>query len=335
MEKKLNVAIVGTGYIAHFHAKGLLDQENVTISAVCDLAVDKAQEFADKYGVADVFKSHKELLQNCACDAVVLCLPNALHVPVALDFIRAGKDVFIEKPLGVNAAEGEMLKSEMNDQKRIIMIGHMWRFDGQTQFVRAAVADGKIGEVVKTKGCGIHVDWGPEGWFTQKKLAGGGALADMGVHAIDTVRYILGDPQPESVYAVVKTCFGKYDVDDMGMIVIRWENGTTSLIESGWWHPHADGPEASTQLIGTKGYARLYPTSVEIPLEGKEGREITSLSAKDEHCDQPMYSGQMAHFVERIRTRLTPCPGIDEGLVVQRIVDAAYQSSETGEVVRF
>ncbi len=331
-DKILRVGIVGAGFIAHYHARAALEQKNVTLAAVCDLDLDKARQFAEKYKIAQILQSHMELLQKSNCDAVILCLPNALHVPVALDFIDAGKDVFIEKPLGVNAAEGEKLKAAMLEHNRRVMIGHMWRFDAQTRFVHDMITAGKIGKIVKTKGYGIHVDWGPEGWFTQKRLAGGGALADMGVHAIDTVRFLLGDPQPLSVYAVIKTCFGDYDVDDLGVLMIHWDNGAVSLVESGWWHPQSDGPEASTQLVGTKGYARLYPTSAEIPLEKNGGRQITRLAEKEEHCDQAMYSVQMAHFIHCVRNHLTPCPGVEEGLVVQRIVDAAYRSAATGEV---
>ena len=80
-------------------------------------------------------------------------------------------------------------------------LGHMWRFDTEVNYLKKAVESGRLGRIIKTKGYGIHENWGPSGWFTQKDLAGGGALADMGVHAIDTVRYILGDPKPQTVYA--------------------------------------------------------------------------------------------------------------------------------------
>lgn len=168
MPTKVRVAVIGAGFIAHYHVKGLLEQENVEITAICDTAIEKAQEFAKIYNIKQVYEKHSDLIRENACDAVILCLPNALHVPIASDFVRAGKDVFIEKPLGINTEEGEQLKETMMENNRLVMIGHMWRFDEQTRFVRAAIAAGEIGEVLKTKGCGIHVDWGPQGWFTQK-----------------------------------------------------------------------------------------------------------------------------------------------------------------------
>jgi predicted dehydrogenase len=77
-----------------------------------------------------------------------------------------------------------------------------------------------LGNVIRTTGYGIHTHWGPSGWFTQQQYAGGGALADMGIHAIDTVRFLLGDPDPRSVYAKIGTHSGNYDVDDTAVLMI-------------------------------------------------------------------------------------------------------------------
>jgi predicted dehydrogenase len=214
------------------------------------------------------------------------------------------------------------------------MVGHMWRFDEEVNFLKRVADSGKLGKIIKTKGYGIHENWGPEGWFTKKELAGGGALADMGVHAMDTVRYIMGDPKPVEVYAKIGTYYGDYDVDDSGVIMITWDNGAVSVIESGWWQPHMDGPEASTGLFGTEGYASLFPTKLKLKIEGTPGEFIPPAPEKTEHCDQTIYDGQMAHFVECIKSRKQPSPGIAEGQVIMQIVDAAYESAETGKVVK-
>lgn len=155
----------------------------------------------------------------------------------------------------------------------------------------------------------------------------------MGVHAIDAVRYILGDPKPLKVYARISTQFGDYDVDDSGILIITWANGTESIIESGWWHPHMDGPEAGTSLFGTKGYANLFPTYLKLK-KGETMEKITiDLPQREEHCDQIIYTRQMEHFINCIKTREQPVPGISEGQMVLQIVDAAYLSAKTGEVV--
>ncbi len=119
-------------------------------------------------------------------------------------------------------------------------------------------------------------------------------------------------------------------------MIITWNNGTESIIESGWWHPHMDGPEASSGIWGTKGYANLFPTYLKMTT-GEDSFEkiVPELPEREDHCDQVIYTKQMENFVDCIKTRTQPSPGLIEGQIVLDIVDAAYRSSETGEVVSF
>ena len=331
--KKIKIAIIGAGYIADYHARGLQALPNVEIAIVIDTQTEAAEKFASKYNIKEVGSDAMSLLQRDDIDAVVLGVPNKYHAPYALEFLKNGKDVFLEKPMAMNSGEGKEIMEVSGETKQLVMVGHMWRFDTEVNHIKQVIGSGKLGKIIKTKGFGIHENWGPSGWFTQKEMAGGGALADMGVHAIDTVRYILGDPNPLSVYAQIGTHYGDYDVDDSGIIVIHWDNDTTSIIESGWWQPHMDGPEAATRLYGTLGYASVFPTFMKY--KGEEGIEEFKAPAppKTEHCDQVIYNGQMEHFISCIRSRMQPSPGFQEGQIFLNIVDAAYLSSERKEVV--
>jgi predicted dehydrogenase len=328
------IALIGTGYIADYHARGLQKLPGVEIVCVVSLLEDQAKEFAGRYGIKEIFSDYKDILKRDDIDAVIIGIPNKFHAPYAIEFMQNGKDVFVEKPMAMNTEEAELVEKAAAENGRIVMVGHMWRFDEEVNFLKRVADSGKLGKIIKTKGYGIHENWGPEGWFTKKELAGGGALADMGVHAMDTVRYIMGDPKPVEVYAKIGTYYGDYDVDDSGVIMITWDNGAVSVIESGWWQPHMDGPEASTGLFGTEGYASLFPTKLKLKIEGTPGEFIPPAPEKTEHCDQTIYDGQMAHFVECIKSRKQPSPGIAEGKVIMQIVDAAYESAETGKVVK-
>jgi predicted dehydrogenase len=159
----------------------------------------------------------------------------------------------------------------------------------------------------------------------------------MGIHALDTTRFLLGDPQPVSVYAKIGTHYTDYDVDDTGILIVNWDNGTTSYFESGWWQPHMDGPEAATQLYGTTGFGEVFPTHLVLP--NVEEQRLDEIDGgfefpRPEHCPQIMYDRQMAYFIDCIKTGKTPVPGGAEGLVNMKVVDAAYQSSKIGEVVK-
>ena len=161
-------------------------------------------------------------------------------------------------------------------------------------------------------------------------------MADMGIHALDTARLLLGDPQPVSVYARIGTYYGNFDVDDTGVILVNWDNGTTSYIESGWWQPHADGPQAATQLYGVNGFASLFPTRIETPNADRNGLDVLDPGLpfpRQEQCPQSMYDDQMAYFCNCIQTNSLPNPGGLEGWVNMRVIDAAYQSARTGKEV--
>lgn len=331
--KKVRVALIGAGYIANYHARGLQSIPGVEIAAVAAVPLESAHEFAKKYGIKVTTDDALSLVSREDIDAVVIATPNKFHAPYAIEFLKNGKDVFLEKPMAMNAAEGQQIKETAEANNCVVMVGHMWRFDTDVNFVKKILDEGKLGKIVKTKGYGIHENWGPAGWFTQKELAGGGALADMGVHAIDTVRYLIGDPKPTKVYAKIGTFYGDYDVDDSGIVIISWDNGTESIIESGWWQPHMDGPEAGTGLFGTEGYASVFPTLLKLKMGGVPTNIDAKLPVREEHCEQGMYTRQMEHFVECVRERKQPVPGLAEGQVILDIVDAAYQSARTGEVV--
>jgi predicted dehydrogenase len=330
----IGIALIGSGYIAHYHARGLAKIPETKVPVLCSLDGRVAEEFADKYGIEEVTDQIDGLLGREDIQAAVVATPNKYHAPYAIEFMQNGKDVFVEKPMAVSSSQGEEMIECAQKNERILMVGHMWRFDTEVNYIRDLVQSGKLGEIFKTKGYGIHINWGPVGWFIDKDLAGGGALADMGVQAIDTVRYLLGDPEPKEVYAKISTSFGDYEVDDTGIVMITWDTGAVSIIESGWWHPHADGPEASTQLFGTEGYASLFPTLWQ-KKKGEKAEKVTpDMPERKEHCDQVMYSRQMKHFIECVRNRTEPLSGITQGQTVLRIVDAAYESARIGEVVK-
>jgi predicted dehydrogenase len=241
----------------------------------------------------------------------------------------------VEKPMAMNVKEAWKMVAAGQKSGACLMVAHCWRFDKDVLWLKSQV--GKLGQIIRTKGYGVHVNWGPAGWFTQKALAGGGALADMGIHALDTARFLLGDPQPVSVYARIGTYYKDFDVDDTGVIIVNWDNGTTSYIESGWWQPHADGPEAATQLYGTQGFGQLFPTRLELPNVKQEKLDVIDpgfVFPRAEQCPQSMYDDQMAYFIKCIKTGQTPVPCGVEGLVNMRIVDAAYKSALTGKVER-
>ena len=330
----LKLAFTGTGYIAKIHAQAAEKLEGVEITAVVNHRPESRQAFAKQFNIPRQYDTIADLLAAGDVDAVSINTPNYLHAPESIAALEAGVAVMVEKPMAMNAAEAKAMLAASQTSGAVLMVAHCWRFDDEVLWLKEQV--GRLGSIIRTKGYGVHANWGPGGWFTQSKLAGGGALADMGIHALDTVRFLLGDPQPVSVYAKIGTFYTDFDVDDTGVILVNWENGTTSYLESGWWQPHMDGPEASTQLYGRSGFAQLFPTHLSLPDPAADTVDTVNPGfphPRPEHCPQIMYDNQLAYFIDCIRQNRTPNPGGAEGLVNMKIVDAAYESARTGKVV--
>jgi predicted dehydrogenase len=308
------VALFGCGWIQDFHARGVLAHGDRLV-AVANHREESAKVFAEKFQIPLVTTDWEALAAAPDIDAAVVSTPNALHAPQAIALLRAGKHVLVEKPMATSVAEADAMIEASSASGASLMVAHCWRFRDEVIALRDRIAAGDLGEVVKTRGYGVHANWGPSGWFTDADLAGGGALVDMGVHAIDTARFLLGDPVPTRVCAAVGTRYaqGRYTVDDDGILLIGWSNGTNSVVESGWWQPHLGGLEADTEIYGTGGYARIWPP--EDPGEDYE------------HCTQPMYSAQIAEFLDAIAEGRPPRPSGEDGRVVMRVVEDAYASA--------
>ena len=338
----LRFAITGAGYIADIHAQALQKFDQTELVAVVARDSPRTHAFIDKFKVPNHFTTLQSAFDSCEFDAVIICTPNSLHTPETFLALQKGCHVLVEKPFTFAYQDIEQIKTVYDPQQTQLMVAHCWRFDEEVLWLKKQIDQQKIGTPIRTKGYGVHSNWGPGGWFTQKELAGGGALADMGIHAIDTARFLLGDPKPISVYARIGTHYGSYDVDDTGVLIIEWDNKTTSYIESGWWQPHMDGPEASTQIYATKGFGEVFPTRIKecFIQEGQENWGEKWIEGgfdfpRKNQCPQVMYDRQIAYFLECIEHNQTPNPGFDEGRVNMQIVDAAYRSSRLGEVIRF
>jgi predicted dehydrogenase len=334
----MKIAFAGAGYIINIHAKAAQAQPDLQLAAVVEKYSDKSAGLAKIFNIPQRYETVEQLLQadvRTRVDALVIGTPNFLHASQAIAALKAGVHVMVEKPMAMNAKEAEQMCEAAERSGATLMVAHCWRFDPDVLWLKEQSS--KLGKIIRTRGYGVHTHWGPSGWFTRKELAGGGALADMGIHALDTARFLLGDPKPVSVYAKLGTYYKDFDVDDTGMILVEWEDGATSYIESGWWQPHADGPEAATQLYGTQGFGQLFPTRLELPNLEEEKIDIIDSGygfPRDEHCTQSMYDAQMGHFIECIREKKMPIPGAAEGLTNMKVIDAAYESSRIGKVMK-
>jgi predicted dehydrogenase len=333
---KLRIGLLGTGIVVRdFHLPALRNNPGAELVAAANLHPASLERLARNFDIPTTYTDFEAMAADPTIDAVVNALPNYLHAPVTIQMLEAGKHVLCEKPMAMSVAEGEHMTEAAQRAGGKLMIAHMWRFDREILWLRNLVASGQLGKVFKAKSHAIWLYEGPppQSWFVQPKFAGGGALADMGIHSIDTVRFVLGGARPTKVFANVGTHFRDIGLDDTATALLEFEGGIAALIEAGWYHLYADGLEGYTQVYGTQGYARALPSELHTYVEGVWSVTHPRMPARKQQCDMPMYQAQMDYFIDCVRNDRQPSPSGQDGLWAVRVLEAAYRSAEIGEAV--
>jgi predicted dehydrogenase len=332
---KLRTAIIGLGWPGIQHLKGYIACDRSEVVAVCDLDDARCAEVAKEYDIPNIFTNHQQMLESDELDAVSVCLPNFLHAPISIDALNAGKHVLCEKPPACTAEEARQMADVADQNQRLLMYALVQRFSGSAQYLKGLINAGEFGEVYFGKAGYVRrrgIPLGREGWFVDKSRSGGGALIDIGVHALDCVWWLMGSPKPVAIIGAAFSKFGhlvpegvKYDVDDATFAQLRFENGATIMLESTWaLNLPGDG---YVKIAGTKAGARLNPLTIYTEEDGTEIEktpEIPSINSFDEEAK---------HFVDSILDGSTPISSARQGVTLMQMLDGIYQSSETGGAI--
>ncbi|MBW3637742.1 MAG: Gfo/Idh/MocA family oxidoreductase [Armatimonadetes bacterium] len=335
MPEPVQVAVVGAG-IGRAHVEGYL-AAGAQVVALCDLDAQKSQSLADKTGIApQIVTDYRVLLENDAIDAVSICVPNALHAPLAIAFLRAGKHVLCEKPLATNALEAQKIADAARKNGKVCMVSQVLRFRDDIVALKAEIESGKFGEIYYARAMARRVrgipKWG--GWFTQQKIAGGGPLIDTGVHILDLAWWLSGSPRPVAASGVTYAEFGPYqkhlgaggaaneaglfDVEDLAAGLVRFENGLSIHFEAAW-AIHAQRDERFCHLHGTQG-AILWDDAPKII-------DVDGVVAPLTEAGGNPWAREMAHFLDCIGSGKQPDPDANQGVTMMKILDALYQSA--------
>jgi len=184
--ERVRVGVIGMG-MGRNHAVAYRDCPEAELVAICDVDSHRLEQVAGEVHPWRTYTQAEDLLADGEIDAVSLCLPNALHCETAIRALEAGKHVLCEKPLAMNAAEGERMVETARRLGRTLMMHFNYRFQPTSQAVKRFVDEGQLGEIYFGRTL-WHRNRGIPGigrWFTRKEAAGGGALIDLGVHRLD------------------------------------------------------------------------------------------------------------------------------------------------------
>lgn len=342
MNKKIKVGLVGSQFISHIHVSSLQRCAEAEVFAVASPTPGNAKNFAGKHGIPHHFTDYRAMFAMPELDMIVVGAPNHLHCAITVDAAAAGKHIVMEKPFCLNLAEADRMIAACQQAKVKLMYAEELCFAPKYVRLKKLLESGALGTPTLVKQSEKHD--GPHApHFWDVNRSGGGVTMDMGCHAIEFFRWMLGRPPIKSVYAQMSTQVhgDKTEGDDNALIIVEFANGVIGLAEESW--TKAGGMDDRAEVHGSKGVAYadlLHGNAIETysaegydyAVEKAGSTKGWSFTIYEEEWNYG-FPQEMAHFVDCVQNDKPPMVTGEDGRAVLEVIFAAYESARTGSKV--
>lgn len=357
MSKVYRVGVIGCGGIANGkHLPSLSKQERVEVVAFCDIIQERAEAAAAKFGndEAIVYTDYKELLKDNSLDIIHVLTPNDAHAEISIAALESGKHVMCEKPMAKTAADAKRMVEAAKRTGKKLTIGYDNRFRQDSLFMKKVCEAGELGHIYFAKAHAIRRRAVPTwGVFLDEEKQGGGPLIDIGTHALDLTLWMMDNYKPKVVLGTkyhelsqkedAANAWGPWDpkkftVEDSAFGMVVMENGATIMLESSWALNTLDVHEAKCSLSGTEAgadmkdglringekFSRLYENKIDLGAGGVAFYEGKAESGPDV---------ELRLWIDAIEQDKDPVVTPEQAYVVSQILEAIYESAQTGKAV--
>lgn len=353
--RPLRAGVIGLGWAGQQHMEAYATLPGVELVAIAGMEDEPRAALGEKYGVERRYADWKELVADGGLDVVSVAVPTFLHAPIAVGALDAGIHVLSEKPIARTATEAQTMVDAAHRAGRVLEVAFNHRRRGDIEALKAAIDAGQIGRPYHARAIWLRRAGIPAlgSWFTNREMAGGGPLIDIGVHVLDYALHLFGEPQVVAVSAVTHSELGvrgrggpssgkqlvgsAYEVEDLASVLLRLEGGGSIVIETSWAAYRPAGDEFGITLYGTEGGADLrvvdYAPAGELTIFTGDGEETADIRV-------PADAGR-GHLavVETFLEHVADEPNWSQwdgslALDRARVIDAAYASAERGAEVR-
>lgn len=325
--------IIGLGFFGEVHAETLHAMPEVQLVALCTRRPDRLAEVADRFGVTRRYADYRELLSDPEVDVVSITTHVHDHAPIAVDALKAGKHVLLEKPMAATTAECDQILDAASESPAMFMVGHICRFDPRVVLAKRAIEEGRIGRILS-----MHARRNLSRKIGDLVLDKISALLGDGIHDADLMLWF-SQSKPVSIYAQ-EVHPGPHTYPDIGWAMFRLENGAVGVVESVWCLPETTPfqIDARMEVIGTEG--ALYINCGEA---GLEIHDAGGVRFPDTVYWPKMFGGRFGALQQELRY-FAHCVATGErpdwvpprqSRDVVALIEAATRSAKTGEVVRF
>ena len=326
MDKRIQWGILGTASIAVEQViPAMLKSQYCSVRAIASRNTDKAEAVAKKFHISKYYGSYQELLEDAEIEVVYIPLPNHLHVRWAINALRAGKHVLVEKPIALNGEEArELLEESKKFRKLKVMEAFMYRFHPQWIKAKQLLDAGEIGKLKMIQSSFSFFEDDPQNIVNSKPF-GGGSLMDIGCYPISISRYLFG-AEPKSVFANIEY-HPEFKVDILASGILEFEKGHSSFFCA---TQLAENQQA--QIFGTEGSIIF-----EIPFNPPNDRPAKIWLVKQdkrtqiafETCDQ--YTLQADNFARTILENKKVRIGLDDAVNNMIIIEKLMESHSLGK----
>jgi len=331
---RIRVGVIGTGAISQVvHVPIFAEREDVELLAVADADEHKAEALSRRFNVPHVTTADAMMTRD-DLDAVVICTPNHLHEEMAIEALEAGKHVFVERPLATTSQGAQRVIDVAERVGRILVVGMPHRFRPGVAALRNFIAGGELGELYAVRGSWMTrlMPASRHTWRYDRDEAGGGALIDLGVPALDLCLWLVGYPEMKRVSCITSPKDGS--VEDAATLMAEAADGIALTLEVSN-RLFAGEDRYYARVMGTEGSGSLPPLEVFKQLGGRP-IDVTPRQPRPQGGENPYtnaYRRLLDDFVQSVAGRSdTELPREQVGLM--RLIEAAYRSAETGREVQ-
>ena len=327
----LRVAIMGLGSYGSRVAEAMQTCTKAKLTGLVSGTPSKIKTWQSKYNIPEKncynYENFDDIKNNPDIDAVYVITPNALHHDQVIRVAQAGKHVICEKPMAVNAREGMEMIEACRKANVKLLVGYRMHFEAKTLEIIRMRKEGELGKILFFQGlCGFKIG-DPNQWRLNRQLAGGGAMMDIGIYAINGSRYMVGEEPVWVTAQETKTNHEKFKegVDETIQFQLGFPGGAVASCLSTYSMNNLD----KFFLNGDKGFAELQPSTGYGPIKGRTHKgELT----QPHKTHQTVQMDEMAGIILEGRQPIVPVDG-EEALKDLKIIDAIYQAVKTGTKV--
>jgi len=365
---KIYFSLIGAGGIGFVHAWAAkvvtvsycdLDPNSVVLNGVYNRTISKAEALMHRFGFKYVTNNWRDIINDGATNAISVATANAFHEDPVIMAADKRINILCEKPLGINYDQAKRMYEKVNEAKVINSTALVMRFMPSVIFASNLINSGKLGKIYHYRAVVAHSRFVnpdlPIEWRMKKDIAGGGALADIGIHLIDLARYLIGEVKEVSAITKIfikerKTRDGGtdyVDVDDAALMIMEFENGAIGSIEATRFGPGFQELDR-IEIHGSNGMIRFYldnPYEIYLYLSNEEypGVKRIVLKPAKEALWPPsksvsgwgyLFVALMHDFFKAILDRREASPNFYDALKAQEVLEAAYISAERKEWVQ-